>query len=162
VLLPPAQTIALIAALLTSGLVAGVFYTFSCAVTPGLKRVDDHAFTTVFRAVNAAIVNGWFLLTFLGAPLLTTFAAALHIRDGHRTVLPWILAALACHVGTLVITGGISVPLNNRLDAAPIATETERAAARTQFEPRWNRWNLIRTLTSTAGFAALVAAVALG
>lgn len=161
-MLHSAQSIALIAAILTSGLLAGLFYTFSCAVTPGLHRVDDHAFTTVFRAINVAIMNGWFLMTFIGAPLLTTVAAALHIPDGYCPVLPWILAALACHVATLAVTGGISVPLNNRLDAAPTATDTERAAARTQFEPRWNGWNLIRTLTSTAGFTALVAAAVVG
>lgn len=160
-MLHSAQAIALIAAILTSGLLAGLFYTFSCAVTPGLHRVDNHTFTTVFRAINVAIMNGWFLMTFVGAPVLTTVAAALHLPGGHRAVLPWILAALTCHIATVVVTGGISVPLNNRLDAAPTATESERAAARTQFEPRWNRWNLIRTLTSTAGFAALVAAVAL-
>ena len=159
--LQSAQAVALVAAILTSGLLAGLFYTFSCAVTPGLRRVDDHIFTSTFQAINVAILNGRFLLIFGGTPLLTTVAAVLHIPEGHHVALLWIVAALACHIATLVITGGANVPLNNRLAAAPTATDIERATIRTQFELAWTRWNLVRTLTSTAGFAGLVVAASL-
>lgn len=156
--LQSAQAIALVAAILTSGLLAGLFYAFSCAVTPGLSRVGDDAFISAFRAINIAILNGRFMMIFLGAPLLTTVAAVLHVLDDDPTAMPWTVAALACHIATLVITAGVNVPRNNRLAAAPTATESERSRARGQFEPGWNRWNLVRTLTSAAGFTALVVA----
>lgn len=148
----------LVAATLTTGMVAGLFYSYTCSVMPGLRRSDDHTLVTAMRAINVAILNGWFALSFGGALLFTVMTAALHVPGGDAA-LAWIVAGLVGYVATLGITGRVSVPLNHRLDAAPSATEAEKAAARIGFEARWNRWNLVRTLTSTAAFGCLTIAL---
>ncbi|MCJ1674730.1 MULTISPECIES: hypothetical protein [unclassified Rathayibacter] len=50
----------LLAALVTSGLAAGFFYAFACAVMPGLGRTDDRAFVSAMTAINAAVQNPLF------------------------------------------------------------------------------------------------------
>lgn len=156
-----ARTVTLVTATLTTGLVAGLFYAFSCAVMPGLRRADDTTFVTAMRAINRAILNGWFALGFFGALLSTVATAALHAIDDQRAQLGWILAALVLYLVMLAITGRISVPLNDRLDAGPDRTDADRAARRMHFEATWNRWNLIRTLASTSALASLVVAALL-
>lgn len=154
-----AQTATLVAATLTTGAMAGLFYAFDCAVMRGLRRVDDHTFVETMRAINVAILNGWFGLAFGGALLFTAVTAALHLGGGSSSALPWILAALVLYVFVLGVTGRVNVPLNQRLQTASIASEEDLRAARAGFEVRWNRWNQVRTIANTAAFAALALAL---
>lgn len=152
----------LVAAILTSGLLAGLFYAFSCAVTPGLARADDATFVTATRATNEAILNGWFALTFFGAPVLTVVAlVALLTGSGDVAPAAWSSGAVLAHLATWVITARAHLPLNRAIADAGDSAATH-AAVRASSEARWRRWNNVRTLTSTAAFAALVLAVATG
>lgn len=147
--------VALAAATLATGLAAGLLAAFGYAVMPGLRRVDDRTFVTTMRAINVAILNGWFLLAFGGALLFTLVAAALHMVSPRGTELAWILAALVLYVATLMITGLGNVPLNDRL-----AADTGTAAAdRARFERPWTRWNRVRAVTALASFGCLVVAL---
>jgi uncharacterized membrane protein len=58
------RTISLFAAVLTTGLMAGLYLTFSIAVMPGLARRDADTFVSSMRAMNSAILNPWFGLVF--------------------------------------------------------------------------------------------------
>jgi hypothetical protein len=35
---------------------------------PGLRRTDDRTFVDAMQSINVAIINGWFALSFAGAP----------------------------------------------------------------------------------------------
>ena len=147
---------ALIAATLTTGLMAGLFYAYSCSVMPALKGADDRTFVDTMQRVNVAIVNGWFLLAFLGAAVFGVLAAVLHFG---RPGFGWVVAGAVLYVATLVITGAVNIPLNNALDAAgDPAAVPDLTAVREAFETTWVRWNLARTATSSAGFLCLVLA----
>ncbi|MFD7664934.1 DUF1772 domain-containing protein [Streptomyces sp. NPDC059788] len=148
------RTAALSAATVTTGLIAGLFFAFSCAVLPGLRQADDATFVTAMQRINSAILNGWFALAFVGAPLLIVAAIALHLRTGTGPALLWLTAALALYAVMLAITFTVNVPLNNTLEAA--GTPDGLAALRTHFEARWTHWNHIRTLTTTAALACLI------
>lgn len=138
------------------GLLAGLFWAFSVAVMPGLRRADARTFIEAMQRINAAIVNPWFLVVFLGAPVLTIAAAALHLGADQRAVLPWIVAGLVLSLVALVITIGRNIPLNNALDAAgPPEASADLAAVRERFEAAWVRWNTSRALASTAALAFL-------
>ena len=63
--------IVLVLATVATGLGAGLFYTFSVAVMPGLRRADDATRVRTMQGINIAILNGWFALSFVGAPALT-------------------------------------------------------------------------------------------
>jgi uncharacterized membrane protein len=144
----------LVAATIVAGLAAGLFYAYSCSVMPGLAHADDRTFVKGMRGINIAIVNGWFMLSFLGAPLLAGVAGVLSPRSG-RT-LWWIVAGFALLVATIVITRVVHIPMNDALDAGG----DDYAAVRARFEASWVRWNIVRTVVSTAGFGCLVGAVA--
>ncbi|MBC2876512.1 MULTISPECIES: anthrone oxygenase family protein [Streptomyces] len=146
----------LFGAVVTTGLGAGLFYSYACSVMPGLARADDRTFVDAMQRINVAIVNGWFMLSFLGSLALILLAGVLEWRGGGRTVLLWIGAAAAFQLAVLVITGTVNVPLNNKLAAAGSPEHiTDFAAVRGAFESVWVRWNLIRALASTASFACV-------
>jgi uncharacterized membrane protein len=140
---------ALVAATVTMGLITGLLYGFACAVMPGLAKLDDRTFVITFQRINVAIVNAWFLLSFLGALVFAVLAAVLHLGTN---ALPWILAALVLYLVAVGITVRANIPLNNQLAAAG---EADHAAARQRFEAPWVRWNVARTLAATAALGCL-------
>lgn len=152
----------LVAATLAMGMLAGLFYAFTVSVMPGLARTDGRTFVDAMQQMNVAILNPWFFLSYLGAPVLTIVAAALHLRAGWRTVLPWIAAAFVLYGVVFVITAGVNVPLLDALDAAgPPDQIADLAQVRDRFEASWVRWNIARAVASTAAFGCLTWALVL-
>lgn len=145
--------VVLIAATVAAGLIAGLFYAYSVSVMPGLARTDDRTFVETMRGINVAIINGWFMLSFLGAPLLAGVAALLHLRAG--ATLWWTVAGFALLAAMIVVTRVVHIPMNDALDAGGDAY----ARLRARFEGSWVRWNVVRTVLTTAGFGCLVAAL---
>lgn len=147
----------LVVAVVTIGLFAGLFYAFSCAVMVGLRRTDDRTFVSTMQSINIAIVNGWFMVSFLGAGVATALAGVLHV--GHRP-LPWIVAGFVLWAATIAITRAVNIPLNNALDAAgPVDSIADLAAVREHFEVTWVRWNLLRAVVSTGALGCLAIAL---
>jgi len=152
----------LIGATVTTGLMAGLFYSFAYSVMPGLHRSDDRTFVTAMQRINVAILNGWFAIIFGGALVLTAAATVLHVRGDGRSVLPWVAAALVLYVAALAITFGVNVPLNNALAAAGDPDRiADFAAVRERFETAWVRWNIARTVACMAAFGCLTWALVL-
>lgn len=143
----------LVIATIAAGLLAGLFYAYTVSVMPGLARGDDRTFVEGMRGINVAIQNGWFMLTFLGAPLLAVVAGLLYLRSG--AALWWIAAGFACLLAMLVITGVVHIPMNDALDTG----RDSYAQLRARFEGPWVRWNVVRTAVSIAGFGCLLGAV---
>ncbi|HEY6425279.1 MAG TPA: anthrone oxygenase family protein [Pseudonocardiaceae bacterium] len=152
----------LVAATVTMGLLAGLFYAFAISVMPGLSRADDRTFVDAMQQINVAILNPWFFLSFLGAPVLTILAGALHLRVGGRAVLPWIAAALVLYGVVLVITIAFGIPLNNVLaEAGQPDRITDLAQVREHFQATWVRWIAARAVASTAALGCLAWALVL-
>ena len=151
------REVVLIVATMTMGLMAGVFGIYSNAVMPGLHRTDDRTFVAAFQAIDRAIINPAFMVTFFGALALTALAAVLHLTADGRSLLPWIAAALVLHLLVVVITIGVNVPRNNEIKAAgDIDQMTDPHGVRERFdEARWVRWNHLRTFASTVAFGLL-------
>ncbi len=144
----------LMAATMTTGLMAGVFGLYQHTVMHGLGRTDDRTFVGAFQAIDRAILNPWFLLSFGGALLFTAVAAL--VNPGRR-LLPWVLAALVLYLAVFAITVAVNVPLNDAIKAAGDPDGiADLAAVRERFdEARWTAWNLVRTLATTAAFGCL-------
>lgn len=144
-------------AAVTTGLVAGTFYVFSCAVMPALGRSDDRTFIEVMQNINDVIENPVFFAGFFGALILTAVAAWQQRRSpGPRG---WLFAALAVYAVAFLLTSGVNVPLNDELaragDPARIAGP---AAVRDRFEDAWVAWNAVRAVLCTAALALLLRA----
>lgn len=148
------QTITLLmtAATITLAGIAGLYYSFACSVMPGLRGTDDATFVSAMSRINAAIQNPVFALSFFGAFLSLTAAAAYSWANSLDSAVP-VSMAWAFYTATLAITFGANIPLNNRLGQAARSGDT--AEARQSFERRWTRWNIHRTWVSLAALVAL-------
>ncbi len=144
------KNISLLAALLTSGLMAGLFATFAYAIMPALAGGSDRTFVETMQRINVSIINGWFMFSFLGALGFALLAAVLHWRGPARW---WIVAGFVLYLVMFMITNGINVPMNDRLAAAGDPAKIhDLAAVRELFEAKWVLWNVVRAVTSTAAF----------
>ena len=157
---PPASGLALGAATLAMGLLAGLFYAYACSVLPGLARADDRTLVDAMQQINDAIENPVFFLSFLGAPLLMLAALILQHRAGARRVVVWIGAALLLYGVAFVVTGAINIPLNDDLKHAG---DPDRVAdltrVRDDFYAPWVAWNVVRTAASIAALGCLIYAL---
>jgi uncharacterized membrane protein len=147
--------IVLILATWLCSLIAGFLFAFATIVMPGIKTLSDREFIRAFQAIDGVIQNNQplFVAIWMGAIVASVVAAGLgvgQVKGVQRLLL--ILAPLIYILGVQLSTFTINVPLNNRLQALNVAAMDEAAlkAARLDFEPRWNRWNLVR-----APFASL-------
>ncbi|GAA1579555.1 MULTISPECIES: DUF1772 domain-containing protein [Kribbella] len=144
----------LMAATMTTGLVAGVYGIYANAFMPGLAKTDDRTFVAAFQAVDRAILNPLFLgLGFVGALLLTLLAGMLSLKE---KALPWIAVAFVLYLISMIVTIAVNVPLNDALKAAGDPATIDVAAARAAFdEAKWQAFNLARTLLALASFGLL-------
>lgn len=152
------KIIILILGILFTGLTAGLCFTWSNAVTPGIGRLDDLGFLQSFQAMNRAIINRSFLITFFGPVILLFINAYLH-RNAHPTTFwSFMLAAILFLIGIGLITVFKNVPLNELLDKTVLEnlSTIELKELRTKFEQPWNRWHIQRTIASFTSFALLL------
>ncbi|MFB6893401.1 anthrone oxygenase family protein [Kitasatospora sp. NPDC056327] len=153
------RVFALVVATVTTGLTAALFYAYACSATAGLSTADNLMVAQVMQRLNVAVLNGWFLLGFVGALVSTTAAVALHLpSDGHR-VLPAAVGALVCYTGSLVVTRVVNLPLNQALAEAGrsgalgyagVGTGDRLPSRRAQ-----SQWIAARALLSTAALGFL-------
>ena len=151
------QAVALLAATMTAGLMAGVFGIYALAIMPGLRATDDRTFVAAYQAIDRAIVNPLFMLWFFGPPLFAGAAAAL--LGGERSVLPWIAAALALYLAVVVITFAVHLPLNDAIKAAsgpeapvlrPVQDQLHGQRSGMIVDPFGHQWSLAESVREVA------------
>ncbi|WP_083913106.1 anthrone oxygenase family protein [Nocardia concava] len=154
------RTASLVAATLSTGLIAGVFFAYATSVMGALGQSDDRTFVDVMQKINVVIINPWFMITFMGTVGFTVLAAALHLGKEQRTTLIWIGVALLLNIIAFAVTSGMNVPLNNQLaNAGDVGQIPDLAAVRSQFESSWVAWNAVRAVLHTLAFLVLTGAL---
>ena len=151
----------LVLATFLCSLVAGLLFTFAVVVMPGISSLDDGGFIRAFQAIDRVIQNNQplFIFAWVGSVLAVIAAAALGIcslSGSHRLLL--IAIALLYLLCVQLPTVAINIPLNNgiqKLDPDSMNDMT-RKRAREDFEPRWNRWNVVRTACANLVSIALI------
>lgn len=157
------KTLILGAAVLLTGLSAGLFYAWSVSVIPGTKKVPDLTYLETMQSINRAILNPAFFLVFFGSMVLLSISTVYEYH-GHRWSFAFILIATILYLcGTIGVTGLGNVPLNNQLEALSIdqMSVEELKDLRTFYENRWNRLHLIRTLFAVSSFILSILALTL-
>ena len=151
--------ITLIVATFLCSLVAGLLFVFAAVVMPGIRNLNDREFIRAFQVMDRVIQNNQplFMLVWVGSvvALVTAVVLSIGLTDGAERLL-LIVAVLAYLVGVQLPTVTINIPLNSKLQKLDVdaMNERTRATARKDFEPRWNRWNVFRTV-----FAGLTSAL---
>jgi len=156
----PFRIILALSTLLCS-LVGGFLFAFAVVVMPGIRSLDNHDSLQAFKGMDRVIQNNQplFMLVWVGSAV-ALFAAALwglwRLEGFDRLLL--IFAAAIYLLGVQLPTAAVNVPLNNQLQRLDLATLPAAALqkAREDFEPRWTRWNAIRTVFATLATALLI------
>ncbi len=148
--------------ILFSGLVAGLLYGYACSVNMGLKELPAEGYLKAMQSINTAIQNPYFFLSFMG--LLIMFPLSLwrlYTPQPTATFYLFLIAALFYFVGVFGITMFGNIPLNNLVDKFVIATSSpdEIDKMRLIFEKSWNRFHLVRTISSILSFGFTIVAI---
>jgi uncharacterized membrane protein len=145
---------ALVAAAFLCSLVAGLLFSFAVVVMPGIGRLDDRDFLGAFQAIDRVIQNNQplFIVAWVGSVLALLAAAVLGVWElaGLDRVLV-IVAAAVYIAGVQLPTVTINIPLNNTVKRLEVSTMSDavRQRARSDFEARWNRWNVVRSVIAS-------------
>lgn len=76
-MLAPANIVLILAAT-AAALMAGLFYSWSCSVVPGLAKLSDANYLASMQAMNKAILNPVFFSSFFGTLLLLPISTFIH------------------------------------------------------------------------------------
>jgi len=141
----------LILATLLCTLIAGFVFAFATVVMPGIAKLDTREYIRAFQVIDGIIQAGQpiFGLVWLGSAgtlLLSAVMSALQLDGIERVIV--IISMLAYVLGVQLPTFRVNVPMNNALQTLDVDAmdEDALAVARRNFEGRWVKWNLIRTV----------------
>ena len=153
--------IALCLAAFLCSLVAGFLFAFAFVVMPGIGNLKDGDFLRAFQVIDRIIQNNQllFMMVWVGSVVSLAASAVLGFRQLDGIGLLLMISAGAVYIiGVQLPTITINVPLNNNLQSLNVddLSNSEQEEARKEFEPRWNRWNLIRTALSSLTSALLI------
>lgn len=143
--------LALIGATFLCSLVAGFLFAFAAVVMPGIGTLNDRDFIRAFQVIDGVIQRGQrpFMVVWVGSTLLLVTVAVVAVWQlGGADRLLAIATAFAYVLGVQVPSVRINIPLNNqlqRIDSGSVS-DAARRHARSDFERRWNRSNLLRTV----------------
>lgn len=152
--------ILLITAILT-GLIAGLFYSYSCSVNPGLGRLHDREYLAAMQSINKVILNPLFFMSFLGTLILLPVSTYLNYGQPASSRFVFLLAAALIYaIGVFGVTFFGNVPLNDTLAKMNLqsASAEEISKLRVYFEESWNRFHSIRTIASVISLALVILA----
>ena len=142
--------ITLVATTLATGLVAGVFLTFSDFVMRALGRAEPAAGIEAMQMINREVYRSLFMTLLIGLALVSILLGIVGIFFVGRDVALWLAAAAGFYIaGVMAVTAGKNVPMNNRLDHM----ERESASAHAYwatYTRSWTRWNHLRWVAALA------------
>jgi len=153
------KTIVLAFAILLIGIMAGIFFTWSNAVKPGIGKLSDIEYLRALQAMNRVILNKAFIGIFLGAVIAVTVVPIAHFKLFPDNIFWLFIITLATYwIGVFGVTVLGNVPLNELLDEINLESITleEIKALRTSIEVKWNNLNLIRSISSGITFVLLI------
>ncbi len=138
---------------------AGIFFTWTNAVKPGIGTLDDMTYMKAFQAMNRLILNPLFYVVFI-LPVLT-ISISTYMSFGSTKLYVFelfLLSTLLYVLGVFLITILGNIPLNDLLENTDLEkiSLTELSDLRGKIENKWNNFNLIRTVSSFISFLLLV------
>jgi uncharacterized membrane protein len=155
------QILVLIFTAMTTALIGGLFYAYSCSVNPGLGRLNDVQYMAAMQSINRAIINPLFMMSFMGTLLLLPICTWLNYSSSPSDRFYLLLAATVIYVvGTFGVTVAGNVPLNDALDKVNLQSGSLEyiREQRLLFEEPWNKLHRVRSIASVLTIFCVVAA----
>ena len=148
-----------LAAVLGSGIVAGIFYGFSSFIMSALGKLPPHEGIAAMQSINIVVINPAFFLAFFGTAMLSLVLAAHALADwGTAEATLLLIGALSYLAGCIFVTVAFNVPLNNRLAKVEPAS-SEGAEVWRHYLAAWTRWNTVRTVAPSISAVLYVLAM---
>ena len=149
----------LVFAALGSGMMAGLFCSFSGFIMQALGEISPDRGIAAMQSINRVIVKPAFLMVFLGTGVASILALAMGWQQFDPASLAWIAAGGTIYiVGSIVVTMAFNVPLNNRLAAVDPGHGDGTQMWETYLQ-KWTRWNHVRSVATIASTLCLIIAV---
>ena len=153
------ETIILALAILLTGLMAGIFFTWSNAVKSGIGKLSDIKYLSALQSMNRVILNNAFRIVFFGAIIAVVLIPVFYFNLYPNNIF-WlfILSFIIYWVGVFGETALGNIPLNEILDKTNLESITleEIKDLRESIEVKWNNFNLIRSISSLITFMLLI------
>ena len=153
------QTIILVTSIFLTGLMAGIFFTWSNAVKPGIGKLNDIDYLSALQSMNRVILNSLFLIVFIGTIISVALVLVFHFHFYPKNIF-WllILIVIIYLVGVFSVTVFGNIPLNEILDKRNLSVmnPNDLSLLRDSIENRWNNFNLIRSISSALSFLLLI------
>jgi len=144
----------LVGVTLSTGLVAGVFLTFSDFVMRSLKGAAPAAGAEAMQVINREVYRSVFMVLLVGMVPVSIVVAIAAIILVDTAVAIWLITAGGIYVfGVMLVTLARNVPMNQRLEAMPQGG-AEAQAYWPSYVRGWLVWNHVRTIASLAATAA--------
>ncbi len=153
------ETIILALAILLTGLMAGIFFTWSNAVKPGIGKLSDIEYLRALQSMNRVILNNAFKIIFLGAIIAVALVPVFYFNLYPKNIFWLFVFTLVIYwTGVFGVTVSGNIPLNEILDKTNLEsiTSEEIKTLRKSIEVKWNNFNLIRCISSGITFILLI------
>ena len=153
------ETIILALAILLTGLMAGIFFTWSNAVKPGIGKLSDIEYLRALQSMNRVILNNAFKIIFLGAIIAVALVPIFYFNLYPKNIFWLFVFTLVIYwIGVFGVTVSGNIPLNEILDKTNLEsiTSEEIKTLRKSIEVKWNNFNLIRCISSGITFILLI------
>lgn len=146
--------VSLTVSLILFGLIAGFFYAYSVDVMPALDILPPVEAIHAMQAINIAVRNPVFFITFFGPLLAGAITALLFMfANNKRAALLIFVATLVYFLAAFLPTTFINVPMNNDLALLQlVSNDLDTAHIWISYSQKWTFWNTIRCIGSTVAF----------
>lgn len=144
---------------LGSGLIAGLFFTFSIFLMTALNRLPPAQGIAAMQSINTTILNPLFGLVFFGTAAASIVLAISALRRWGEPGAAWLLAGSVLYlVGAILVTIVFNVPRNNAL-AALDPNSADAASQWATYVSSWTAWNHLRTVGTLAATLSFIMAI---
>jgi uncharacterized membrane protein len=142
-----------------TGVMAGVYFTFSSFVMRSLEKLPRTQGIAAMQSINRVILSSSFMPLFFGTTVLSAALAAWSLfRWGQQGSRAMLAGGMVYVFGMFVCTAACNVPLNNVLDAVH-PSGAQATIVWSDYLHRWTRVNHLRTLASAMACGLFIAAI---
>lgn len=135
-------------AAISTGLMAGVYFTFSAFIMKSFGQLNKEESATAMNMINGVILQSLFMPLFFGSTLVSIAIAVFCGQHPESRLL--VLASSIYVIGMFLVTFFFNVPLNKRLAAK--VNPDKLIETWEHYLKYWTRWNHIRTVSSLLAF----------
>ena len=147
------HTVVVFAALLGSGLIAGVFFAFSAFVMKALVRLSPDEGISAMQSINITVLSPWFLGVFLGTAVMCITLIVWTLFQANQMASGYFIAGSIFYLlGCFLVTVVCNVPRNEAL-AKVNPSSADSTGIWYNYVNEWTFWNHVRTIASLVAMA---------